>query len=606
MIALETLLSKLDRVHRNGNGSVMARCPCHDDSTASLSIRVSETSGNLILHCHAGCQNGDIADKLGYTMADLMADKKGKQPGTAIIRRLTAHYDYTDVRGTLLYQSLRYEPKTFTQRRPDGNSGWITNMDGVDRVLFNLPRVLRADTVYVVEGEKDALNLGKLGLVATTNVGGASAKWLDSYTEALRGRDIIILPDNDLPGRKHAENVAQAMLTSALRVRVLALPNLPIHGDASDWIAAGGTREQLDALADACPEWTPDTQAEEEAEEEEEKQPAVTVTLLTDAEIISSEPPPVHWVVDGLIPEGGICLIAGDSGVGKSWLVIHTAQCVASGVPFLGHFEVSTNPVLLIDSEHGDALLRRRYTQLRRGMDFDVTTPIPVTLAPVGFRVDVAATQWLVERIEETGARLVIMDPLADFFTGNENDSSDMSAFFEQIRQIRNATGAAFLFAHHVRKQSNMASSAPGQMLRGSSAIRAVLDSYIYTQRVNDVVLCTHDKCRPAEIVKSWTVEITDTIPQHTTVLTYTQAQDETTQRDIAMAIILDIIAENGGTCSRKDIADRCKTEGVAERTVKRALAALTETDRVTTRKEGRQSVYMLTIGTDEEDGMVF
>ena len=107
---------------------------------------------------------------------------------------LVATYDYTDESGNLLYQTCRYQPKDFRQRRPDGKGGWINNLQGVRRVLYRLPEVLKAQTVCVAEGEKDCDNLEKLGFVATTNPLGAG-KWRDEYSETLRGKDVVVFGD---------------------------------------------------------------------------------------------------------------------------------------------------------------------------------------------------------------------------------------------------------------------------------------------------------------------------------------------------------------------------------------------------------------------------
>lgn len=159
-------------------------------------------------------------------------------------------YNYHDENGILLYQSVRYNPKDFRARRPNPEGGWIYNLEGTRRVPYRLHELLKSAPrgVFVVEGEKDADALWNLGLVATTNVGGAG-KWLPEYSEHLAGRDVVILPDNDEPGRRHAQQVFTSLKGVAKSVRTLALPGLPPKGDVSDWIAAGGTKDQLIAMA---------------------------------------------------------------------------------------------------------------------------------------------------------------------------------------------------------------------------------------------------------------------------------------------------------------------------------------------------------------------
>src|SRR5439155_25244135 len=164
----------------------------------------------------------NLAKRLGLT-------ENRKRPE----RRIVATYDYTDENGKLLFQVVRYEPKGFSQRCPDGNGGWSWKLASVRRVLYRLPGLLAADRaapIYVVEGEKDVEALVALGLVATTNAGGAE-KWRPEYNEHLRDRDVLLLPDHDVAGRAHAEMVARNLAGVARTVRIVELPGLPDKGD---------------------------------------------------------------------------------------------------------------------------------------------------------------------------------------------------------------------------------------------------------------------------------------------------------------------------------------------------------------------------------------
>src|SRR5207244_66644 len=208
-------------------GGGPSRCPAHDDRKRSLTVAVGD-SGALLLKCHAGagCRVEQIVAALGVTMADLFP-RHGRQAGARDSRRrIVATYDYRDEQGNLLFQVVRYEPKDFRQRRPDGNGGWSWKLKGVRRVLYRLPELLAADPalpVYLVEGEKDVEALVALSLVATTNPGGAR-KWRPEYAEPLRGRDVVLLPDNDDKGRQHAEQVAVSLTGIAASVKVVTLP----------------------------------------------------------------------------------------------------------------------------------------------------------------------------------------------------------------------------------------------------------------------------------------------------------------------------------------------------------------------------------------------
>src|SRR5215208_507945 len=131
---------------------------------------------------------------------------------------IEATYDYLGTDEELLYQVIRFAPKTFRQRRPDGKGGWSWSLNGVQRVPYRLPELLAADKqapVYVAEGEEDVDRLRALGLMSTTNSEGAG-KWRDELSEYLRDRNVVILPDNDEPGHRHAQQAAQSLIGKAL------------------------------------------------------------------------------------------------------------------------------------------------------------------------------------------------------------------------------------------------------------------------------------------------------------------------------------------------------------------------------------------------------
>ncbi len=251
------ILERLRGVQRAGDGW-LAFCPAHDDRhKRSLSITVA-ADGKTLVNCHArGCRAEDIAAAVEMRMADLGADAEN---GHRAPRREVATYDYTDERGALLYQVVRFEPKDFRCRRPDGRGGWAWNLDGVRIVPYRVHELPEARRVYIPEGERDCDTLKALGLTATTNHGGAG-KWRAEQTQALVATavpEVVVLRDNDTPGAAHQEAVARACAASGLRVKRLALPGLPPlrdkHGeDVSDWLAAGHTLTELEALADAAP-----------------------------------------------------------------------------------------------------------------------------------------------------------------------------------------------------------------------------------------------------------------------------------------------------------------------------------------------------------------
>lgn len=226
---------------KSGKGWI-ARCPAHDDKHASLSISPGD-DGRVLVKCHTGCEFSDVVRAANLEPKDLMPEAD-PYPITKPKPRIVAEYDYRDEKGQLLYQVVRLEPKSFRQRRPDG-SGWAWSLGNVRQVPYRLPELIAAQSepVFVVEGEKDADALAALGLVATTNSGGAT-KWGRHHAKFLEGREVCVLPDNDKAGEEHAA----AVVATLPNARVVQLPGLPEKGDVSDWIANGGTKEQLLAL----------------------------------------------------------------------------------------------------------------------------------------------------------------------------------------------------------------------------------------------------------------------------------------------------------------------------------------------------------------------
>jgi 5S rRNA maturation endonuclease (ribonuclease M5) len=248
-VNLDEFLARLEHVKKNMSGW-MARCPAHDDAKASLSIGIGDDE-RLLVKCQAGCDTADVLARLDLTFADLF-EKKSEPPRKRATKTFVAVYQYVDAAGELLYEVCRTEDKQFKQRRSDGNGGHLWNLQGVERVLYRLPRVLEAAaaaaTIYLCEGEKDVHALEEAGVVASCNPMGAG-KWQDGYAESLRGASqVVIVADRDKPGRDHAHTVK-----ASLR-RVASVPSVIVEAaegkDAADHLAAGKTLDEFVPLVD--------------------------------------------------------------------------------------------------------------------------------------------------------------------------------------------------------------------------------------------------------------------------------------------------------------------------------------------------------------------
>jgi hypothetical protein len=234
----------LERSGSCGAGSGRQRrytCPSHDDRRPSLSVTDGEAK--VLIWCHSPeCDTDSVLKSLGMTRADLFDERRGR---TQRRRRVVAEYRYTDERGELLFVKVRYEPKSFAIKRPDGHGGWAWNMArDTRRVLYHLPRLVTAPSsacIWVVEGEKDVHALEDLGEIATCNFDGASSagerpKWRADYSPFLAGRDVLIVADRDEDGRTHARYVLLCLNGIARSVWIVEAAS---GKDAADHLRGG-------------------------------------------------------------------------------------------------------------------------------------------------------------------------------------------------------------------------------------------------------------------------------------------------------------------------------------------------------------------------------
>lgn len=248
MVDLSPLENELkSRAGSKVSGDEIAfRCPCHDDKTASASYNIKDHVWNC-LGCDAKGNHINLAELLGIRLELPSSDNN-----------IAAAYDYVDENKNLLYQVVKFLPKDFRYRRPNGK-GWHWSIKGIRRVLYNLPSVLKAieekQQVFLVEGEKDANRLINEGLAATTTPMGAKAGWRDEYSDSLKGAELVIIPDNDDTGHKHAKKVSKALIGIAESTKIIYLPELPEKGDVSDWLNTGNSiRGLLHIVENTTPE----------------------------------------------------------------------------------------------------------------------------------------------------------------------------------------------------------------------------------------------------------------------------------------------------------------------------------------------------------------
>lgn len=241
----------------DSSGNYKACCPAHDDKKQSLSVK--QGAKGVVLKCFAGCGVRDICARLGFDMKDLFSDSAKPRPQQQAQRRIVKTYPYTNRDGQLLFEVVRYEPKSFSQRMPDPDhpGKWIWKSCPV-QPLYRLPQVVKAieakEWVCIAEGEKDAETLARLGYCGTTIAMGAG-KWKDQHTQQLIGARVLVFPDNDAPGMEHARIIVKALSGKAREVKIVDLlsvwPQMPEKADVSDLAAAFGDEKAKEMIAKA-------------------------------------------------------------------------------------------------------------------------------------------------------------------------------------------------------------------------------------------------------------------------------------------------------------------------------------------------------------------
>jgi RecA-family ATPase len=365
-------------------------------------------------------------------------------------RKLVCNYDYRDLDGRLVYQVQRWDPKAFTQRRPDGRGGWITYkvFEGVSRVPYRWQQLRAAMAAYpdapifVCEGEKDCDEVSKLGLYSTCVAGGV---WTSEIAGVLKDRDVIYLADNDKAGREKSVRAGQALSGIAKTVRIATFTELPEKGDVSDWIALDPNGHEAEALVARCRNAPLFDKASTEPEERVEPLSFVDMTLWR----VDEGVPPREWGVRDVFPRRNVALLSGEGAAGKTLLALQLGVAHALGRDWIGRLP-EAGPFLYFGAEDEIDELHRRFADILKHYKADfpdlqgnvhllafagedavlghadhtgVVKPTPLFL-----RLLKAAT--------EIKPMLIVIDTAADVFAGLENDRSQVRQFVGLLRRL--------------------------------------------------------------------------------------------------------------------------------------------------------------------------
>jgi len=458
--------------------------------------------------CHESNTGGGVIDlvrlnepaSLNGGISEVLRDKFGIAPQQAKAltptKYLAKQYDYYDSDGVLRYQVQRFEPKTFRQRRPDDKGGWLYNLQGVEALPYNLVGMMQNPDapVFIVEGEKCAERLNQLGLVATTNHGG-SKNWKPELNQYFKGRNVIVLPDNDAAGKAHADVVISQLYGTANAIKRVDLPG-DDKDDVVDWLFKGGDVKQLHELVKA----TPPIAVEPEPAEPEDK-PDVFETYSLD---YLKNMPPVEWLVDGLLTAHGFAVLYGAPGIGKSFMSIDIALSVAYGTTW--HDKVTKQGAVLYIAAEGVGGLGKRVKAWQAHYDTHGVTDFHVL--PMAVKIlEAPDLEKLLRTIDNFGVQfsMIVIDTVARTLasTGSdENDATAMGQFGEMCGVIQRHAGCAVLAVHHSGKDA-------ARGMRGSSSLLGLSDTVLAMTASEALLTLKVEKQKDAEPAQDATYELT-------------------------------------------------------------------------------------------------
>lgn len=453
-----------------------ARCPAHNDNNPSLNVFVGDKR-EVAIKCFVDCDRDSILRALSLTWRDLNmggkaivnssfnGSRKNSKSNGQDLREVT-RYRYDDWEGVHQYDVVRYLPKTFRPQRADGT--W--KLPEAERIPYRLPDVRQAieigKPIYCAEGEKDCDALmGAGALAATCNPSGAG-KWLDQFDAYFVGAvEVRIIADRDVPGAKHALDLARHLRPIVGTVRLF----LPAEGkDATEHLSAGFDLSDLVEVEPVGLQHLVDGETEAPALcslcSHERGTGAVCRHCWDGARLVTIASVPaerVRWLWPGWLPEGKLVTLDGDPGLGKSTLALTMAAHISAGSPMPdGTTPDRPRDVIVMSAE--DAIADTIRPRLEAaGADLErVHAFIDVAYLdsegvrktrPPSIPADLDRLEGM---IIATDAAFVIIDVFVAFLHGTVNSHSDQDVrmVLFVLAQIAERTGTTFIVLRHLNK----------------------------------------------------------------------------------------------------------------------------------------------------------
>jgi putative DNA primase/helicase len=413
------------------------RHPCSDEKGDRRSLAITEQAdGTVLIHSHKpGYSVADVVERIGLKLSDLFpqndrrGERKMRDGGVC-----THGYEYTDSLGKPIARvnriMLEGGDKSFMQGRYEGES-YKPGLNGISLPLYLLPYVEQAkskgETIYIVEGEKDARSMWAAGFPATTKAGGAKSKWTPENVESLRGASVIIVADADKPGREAAQLAYTALKGIAKSLRIV---ESAAGKDATDHLNAGLSPEEFIERDDLIPE-----------------EPGLGIVHLNGV----FEPVEVNYLWEPYLPLGKGVLLDADGGTGKTTFGLALAAALSQGVlpNGGGNCEPARTIYLMGDNDTKEEMetVYRANGGVKEWISYHCG----------GFPMDSEHIELLRNDIKRTGAKLVVIDPFLYFLHGlvkDINDSVQVLPHCQAIGRLAAELNISILAIRHVPKSA--------------------------------------------------------------------------------------------------------------------------------------------------------